>query len=741
MLPRTFRFSLSALAFLVALAALPSLMASRNQPAGAIRGFLPSRVRAERDLERKLESVPSPARAESDLRRLTNEPHMAGTEASHRVAEWLRDQYRSFGFEAEIVTYKAWLPLPAEVQIDLVAPERKMLSSREQPFEDDRDTYDPRAVVGFNSYSPSGEVTAPVVYANYGAEEDYRTLESLGVSVEGKILVVRYGRDYRGVKSKLAEEHRVAGLLIYSDPQEDGYVVGDPYPGGPWRPSTAIQRGSVLYTQLYPGDPLTAGVDRTADAEPVTPANAASLPRIPTAPLSAQAASFILANLGGARVPRSWQGGLPFTYHAGPGDTQLHMKIVMDYQERPIYDVIAKLRGANDDEWVILGNHHDAWVFGAADPGSGTSAMLEAARSLGELARSGWQPRRTIVIGQWDGEEPGLIGSTAWVEANHAALEEKAIAYINTDVGVTGPNFGASATPSLNELVREVAREVKDPNTSRSVYDVWRERVARSKAEQPPGSKSDRAAAASFPDLRARDDVPLGALGAGSDFCPFFDHAGIPSIDVSFAGDYGVYHSIYDDFYWMKHFGDPSFLYQATLARVLGVLALRLDEADIPPFDYSEYAREIAAVTNGLRTRALGDARKGVPAAEAPDLKTLAEASAQFADAAAEAERGLRALSAATIRSDREEAIDRALVGVERAFLSPSGLAARPWYKHTMFAPGTNSGYAAETAPGVSESMDSDDGSNFPHEIDALTAALHRATERLNQVTQLASSK
>jgi N-acetylated-alpha-linked acidic dipeptidase len=704
----------------------PAAIASRKQTSPAIRGFLPARIQAEHDLEQKFQSIPNPARAEADLRHLTNEPHMAGTEASHRVAEWLRDQYRSFGFEADIVTYSAWIPLPREVALDLVAPEKKSLASREQPFDGDKDSSDPRAVVGFNSYSPSADVTAPVVYVNYGTEEDYAALDSLGVSVAGKIALVRYGRTYRGIKSKLAEEHKAAGLLIYSDPQDDGYAVGDPYPRGPWRPSTGIQRGSVLYTQIYPGDPLTPGVAATKDANRLAPADAASLPRIPTLPINAQDASIILANLGGEHVPPGWQGGLPLSYHIGPGDAQLHMKLVMDYQQRPISDVVAKLHGTSDNEWVILGNHHDAWVFGAADPGSGTAAMLEVARALGELVRSGWKPRRTILICHWDGEEPGLIGSTEWVEANQAELQEKAVAYINTDVGVTGVNFGASATPSLSELVRDVTRDITDPNSGRAIYDRWREHLTRTRSDQEP---SGSAAGADAPGT-----VPLGALGAGSDFCPFFDHAGIPSIDVGFAGDYGVYHSAYDDFYWMKHFGDPSFAYHVALARILGTIALRLDEADILPLDYVEYAAEITRASDDLFARAT------LAGAKPEGSKVVSDASDQFAASATRAAQALRSMAPGTLAPDAEDKMNRALVSVEQALLAPQGLAGRPWYKHTIFAPGSYSGYAAEIMPGVSESLDRGDAALLRQESDSLAAALRRASARLDEVTRLAAT-
>ena len=705
----------------------PAATASRNQnPPQAIRGFLPAHIQAERDLEQKFQSIPSPARAEANLRHLTSEPHMAGTEASHRVAEWLRDQYRSFGFEAEIVTYSAWIPLPREVTLDLIAPEKKSLASREQPFDGDKDSSDSRAVVGFNSYSPSADVTAPVVYVNYGTEEDYAALDSLGVSVAGKIALARYGRAYRGVKSKLAEEHKAAGLLIYSDPQEDGYVIGDTYPRGPWRPLSGIQRGSVLYTQIYPGDPLTPGEAATTNANRLPPANATSLPRIPTLPINAQDAAIILANMGGEHVPQGWQGGLPLTYHIGPGNAQLHLKVVMDYQQRPISDVVAKLHGASDNEWVILGNHHDAWVFGAADPGSGTAAMLEAARALGELVRSGWKPRRTIVICHWDGEEPGLIGSTEWVEANRAELQQKAVAYINTDVGVTGVNFGASATPSLSELVRDVTRDITDPNSGRKIYDKWREHLTHPPSEQEPSGSAAGAGAAGT--------VPLGVLGAGSDFCPFFDHAGIPSIDVSFAGDYGVYHSVYDDFYWMKHFGDPSFAYHAALARILGTLALRLDEADFLPFDYVEYAAEITRASDDLFARAtLGGIKT-------EGSKIVSDASAQFVASATRAAQALHASSPQPPAPDIRDQINRALIGVEQALLAPEGLAGRPWYKHTIFAPGSYSGYAAEIMPGVSESLDRGDAALLRQESESLAAALRRASARLDEVARLASA-
>jgi N-acetylated-alpha-linked acidic dipeptidase len=678
----------------------------------------------EQVLEQQLQSIPNALKAESDLRHLTSEPHMAGTDADRRVAEWLRDQYQSYGFDAEIVTYNAWLALPREVKLELTSPERKTLGTPEEPFEQDPDTYNAKVVAGFNTYSPSGEVTAPIVYANYGMVEDYRELESLGVTVEGKIVIARYGQGFRGIKTKLAEEHKAAGLIIYSDPQDDGYTVGDTFPRGPWRPVSGIQRGSILYTQIYPGDPLTPGVPTSSGAKHVMPESTPTLARIPTMPINAKDAEVILSNLGGRHVPRGWQGGLPFTYHVGAGDARVHMKIVMDYQPRPIYDVIAKLRGTDDDEWVILGNHHDAWVFGGADPGSGTASMLEAARALGELVRSGWKPRRSILMCEWDAEEPGLIGSTMWVEENRAELQAKAVAYINTDVGVTGPNFSAAATPSLKDFIRDVTRQIEDPSSKHSVYDSWRGHLIHS-GEDVSGSRrgwrSD-----------GTGEAPLGALGAGSDFSPFFDYAGIPSVDVGFGGDYGVYHSLYDDFYWMKHFGDPTFAYHEALARILGTIALRLDEADVLPFDYSAYAAEIARMQNELVSRV------GQQTPDSATVKLVTEASTEFSAAASRASAALRELNQTGADPAKARQLNHALVSVEQGFLAEGGLAGRPWFKHTIYAPGSYAGYAAESMPGVNESLDRKDSATLRIEADALANAIRRAASRLDTVAHLA---
>jgi N-acetylated-alpha-linked acidic dipeptidase len=703
---------------------LSAAISGGAQDTGGISGFAPARVAAERQLEEKFRAIPDPAHAESSLRHLTSEPHMAGTEASHRVAEWLRDQYRSFGFDAEIVTYSAWLPQAREVTLELTKPENKKLASPEQPVDVDKDTFDKRIVPAFNIYSPSGEATASVVYVNYGTQEDYRTLESTGVHVEGKIVLARYGKGYRGVKAKLAEEHKAAALIIYSDPKDDGNVAGETFPNGPWRPMSGIQRGSINYIQSYPGDPLTPGVGATPDAKRIAPADAASLPRIPTMPINAQDAAVILVNLGGEAVPSAWQGGLPFTYHVGPGGAEVHMKLVMDYQQRPIYDVIAKLRGTSDDEWVVLGNHHDAWVYGAADPGSGTATLLETGRALGELAKSGWKPRRTIVICAWDGEEPGLIGSTEWVEANRAELQNKAVAYLNTDVAVNGPNFGASATPSLKALLRDATREVEDPRSGHSVYDTWREHAAMAKGEVAGTARQE-------PDADSSGEAPISALGSGSDYSAFLEHAGIPSMDMGFTGDYGVYHSVYDDFYWMKHFGDPNFVYHAALARIIGTVALRLDEADILPYDFPAYALEIEHMTADRVRRAARDGN------EQP-LQPALDAADKLSNSAARASQALRAISGMSLDPAKASQINRAIAAVEQGFLAPDGLVGRPWYQHVLYAPGSYTGYASVLEPGVTEALDRGDSATLRHEVDSLAAALTQVSARLDEITRLA---
>jgi N-acetylated-alpha-linked acidic dipeptidase len=739
---------------------------SYGDDSAAIQGFFPKHVAEERVTEQKLLAIPDPSHAEANSRRLTSEPHMAGTEASHRVAEWLRDQYQSFGFDTTIESFSVWLPAPAERLLELKTtgpsgPQTQALATPEQPFEADKDSYDSRAVPAFNAYSASGDVTAPVVYVNYGMSDDYARLDKIGVSVAGKVVLARYGEGFRGVKAQLAQEHGAAGLLIYSDPADDGYFAGDPDPRGPWRPWSGIQRGSVLYTSIYPGDPLTPGVGATSTATRFSPNDAKNLPHIPVLPINALDAQAIFSHMDGAVVPKGWQGAIPLTYHLGPGGAVVHLKLKMDYQQRMIYDVIARLRGADDDSWVLFGNHHDAWVFGAVDPNSGTASMLEAARALGQLSRAGWKPKRTIVFCEWDAEEFGLIGSTEWVETHATELQKKALAYVNTDVGVAGADFGASAVPSFKEMIRDAASAVSDPRVSRSIYQVWQERVA-------ADTQTSTGVARPEPKPLDGETVNIGVLGAGSDFCPFLDHIGIPSIDMGFNGPYGVYHSQYDDFYWMKHFGDPTFAYHAAMARILGIMALRLSNADVIPFNYPSYAAAISHAITGLQGHQEEKANlagQNSSAQKSPnvspdlrqiDLQPIMKASADFTAAARRAQQAVERFEAsgtgaitgsATLDSATQldnsqlnlTALNHELAGVEQAFLSPQGLAGRPWYRHEIYAPGSYTGYASVVLPGVTEALGRKDLAAAQEGATELAAALRRAAAQLDIVARLAS--
>src|SRR5687768_929178 len=546
----------------------------------AIDGFSAERAQAQRRWEERFRAVPTPNSAREHLRILTREPHIAGTKADYDTAIYVRDQLRSYGIAAELEEYEVWLNYPNSPSIvELIASRRQRLNIQEPVVAGDPSSSHPNITPLFNGYAASGDVTAPVVYANYGLPNDYDDLKKAGVDVKGKIVVVRYGNSFRGVKAKVAEDRGAIGCIIYSDPADDGYMQGDIYPKGPWRPGESGQRGSVQYLFDYPGDPLTPGRPAIPGVPRLKPEEATDLTRIPVQPISYDAARAILSVLKGPVRPRGFQGGLPFAYHlGGTDDVKLRLKTDMDYKMRKIWNVMARIDGNEEkDRWVILGNHRDAWVFGAVDPNSGTSAMLEVGRGFGELLKQGWKPRRTIIFGSWDAEEYGLVGSTEWAEELAPELREKAVAYLNLDAAVSGPHFGAASVPSLWKLMRAATVDVKDPKTGKSVYQQWQDRAREGRAEGDQNTSETR----------------IGALGSGSDYTPFLQHLGIPSTDMGFGGDYGVYHSAYDSFYWMDKFGDPGFRYHVAAAQVWGTLALRLADADALPFDYTDYAKQI----------------------------------------------------------------------------------------------------------------------------------------------------
>ncbi len=668
-------------------------------------------------------AVPDPERAEEHLRILTSAPHMAGTPEDKQTADYVAQQFRQDGLETEIVEYKVWMNYPREISVDVVAPAGvKMHGPTREQVADDRFQDDPRVVTPFSEYSPSGDVEADVVYANYARPEDFKKLEEMHVDVRGKIVIARYGQNFRGVKAYVAQEHGAAGLIIYSDPMDDGYFKGEAYPQGPWRPAAGVQRGSIGYMFEFAGDPTTPGVASVAglpDAERIPPQKSAALPRIPTTPLSYHDAEPILANLAGQVSPREWQGALPFTYHVGPGPVRVRLHLQQDYRYRTIWDVIGRIPGKQEaGQWVVAGNHRDAWVYGAVDPNSGTTAMLEAARGLGELLHAGWKPQRTIVLGSWDGEEQGLIGSTEWAE-QHAPDLAKAAAYFNVDVAVAGGNFGASAVPSLKRFIREVALAVPSPKGG-TVYDAWRKAPERRTGPTQQPNLADLSDSQNRPPAAEGSGPPVGDLGSGSDYTAFLQHLGVPSLDIGSTGPYGVYHSTFDDFDYFKKFTDPSFAYEQEMARVYGLEILRMADADVLPFDYAEYGKEIGAYLKAAEAKAQARFGKG-----APEFTAALKAAQNLQSA------GTRISEVQKNAQPSEEQLNQLLTGAERAFLLSRGLPNRPWYRHAIYAPGVYTGYAAVVIPGINEAIDAGDRQGTEEQLVELAKVVNLAAKML----------
>lgn len=670
-----------------------------------MRGFAAENAITQKRYETEFKERLSVERSRRKLRYLTEEPHLAGTENSRKVAEYIRAEFESYGLQVQVYEYHVYLPYPLEVHVELVSPTQHLAVSKELGWEWDKDSYEMEIVAGYNAYSPDGDVTAELVYVNRGLPEDYEVLNALGVSVEGKICIARYGGSYRGVKAKVAGDNGAIALILYSDPKDDGYVRGDVYPRGPWRSADAIQRGTVKYIFQHASDPLTPGWAATKDAERIPIAEATDLPQIPVVPIAYRDAEPFLKALAGSNVPSEWQGGLPFAYHIGPGPAKVHIKVRCEHSTRPIYNVIAKLEGAEyPDEWVILGNHHDAWVYGAADPGSGTTALLEVAESLGELAEEGVRPKRTIVFASWDAEEFGILGSTEWVEELKTELQQKTVAYLNVDIAATGSRFYVSATPSLRELIRDVTENVIDPKTLKPVYENWK-------------TRQDR-------------EIPqIGNLGSGSDHSPFVGHAGISAVSMGFGGAYGVYHAMQDNFYWMEHFGDPTFQYQVAMSKIWGTIALQLANADVLPFDYETYATSLMVPVKLLQN-------SGSEIKIAKEVKALDALLTEWQQAAGLLNRGLARYVDSGNFSDIAE-INRRLYQLERRLIDEEGLPSRPWFKHLVYAPGLNTGYAAVVFPGVLDALEQGDSEQVRAEIDRLTTAFKRMIQGINAIREM----
>lgn len=690
---------------------------TRASEDGAIFGFRDSP--SESAIEKIFLASPDPKLAEEHLRILTQAPHMAGTVEDKATADYVAQKFRDAGLETEIDEYKVWMNYPSEISVDLIAPAGVEMHgpTREHvgtdPFQDD-----PRVVTPFSSMSPSGDVEADVVYANYGTPDDFDKLDKLHIDVRGKIVLVRYGQNFRGVKVFVAQEHGAAGVIIYSDPWDDGWRRGDKYPDGPWRPDTGVQRGSVGYMFEFPGDPTTPGTASVASlpvSKRLSPEDSAQMPKIPVTPLSYHDAWPILEHLGGPDSPREWQGSLPFTYHVGPGPARVKMHLKQDYQLRTLWDVIGRVKGSElPKEWVVVGNHRDAWVYGAVDPNSGTAALLEAVHGIGALLKSGWKPKRTLIIGSWDGEEEGLIGSTEWVEQHENDLRN-APAYFNVDVAVSGPRFGASAVPSLKQFMRDISKAVPSPKGG-TVYEVWQKASQPDASGKPPEGGENRR----MPAAQVKSDVPVGDLGSGSDFSAFLQHLGVPSADINSSGPYGVYHSVFDNFAWFKKFGDPDFLYEQQMARVLGLEAVRMADADVLPYDYEEYGKEISAYLDSAQKRA-----KDKFGESGPDFKTVNAAAHRFEVA------GAKILAKQKNPPGDTARLNQLLLDTERALLVPQGLPHRPWFRHAIYAPGEYTGYAAVVIPGVNEALDKGDSERTRQQVEVLTDVLERAAKVL----------
>jgi len=700
--------------------AVPTAQEAAKPPVGYTRATADASAR----FERIALDTPTPDSARRWLFQLTEEPHVAGTAAEKKVAEYVRDRFTEFGLDVEMVRYDVFLNHPSRVSLRMTHPREEALSLIEEAYAQDKDSTPRGMFPAFHGYGASGNASGEVIYVNYGSPADHERLKQMGLSVEGRIALVRYGGAFRGLKVKEAQDRGAVGVLIYSDPADDGYMRGDVFPDGPMRPPSAIQRGSVQFLSLQPGDPSTPdGVASVGAVKRITREQMANVPKIPSLPISYGEAEKLLRAMGGPRVPDEWQGGLPFSYHLGPGGAAVEMSVEMDEGLKPIYDVVAKIPGSGD-QVVVVGNHRDAWTPGAVDPNSGTAAMLESARALGAAVKAGWKPKRTILFCSWDAEEYGLVGSTEWAEANAEMLSGKAVAYLNVDAAVTGSTFGASGVPSLRDVLREVAAIVPEPKRGGSVGEQW---------ERQQKAAWARTAPVVLDGKDATFDLQLGRLGSGSDYTAFLDHLGIPSLDMGFGGPYGVYHAVYDNYYWMSHFGDPEFLYHQAAARALGVLTLRIATADVVPLRFGSYATALRDDLDAMRSDVVRGARTASGEAFLPDFAALVraigdlDAAGRAADAAVD-----RALTAGDAASfDR---LSTALNRVERAFLDKDGLPGRPWFKHQLIGPGLTTGYAPWPFPALREAVEKKDRAMFDREAKRIVAVLSAGASVLREV-------
>lgn len=676
-------------------------------------GFAPAAAGAQSELETRFKALPATDSLRAFHRELSREPHPAGSARNNELAEWVAAEWHRQGWEeVQIHRYDVLTSSPRAVEVEMVAPVSFHASLREDPYEVDPDTANPRVDSAYLAMSASGEVTAPLVYAHSGNPEDYEHLRRQGIDVRGKVVIVRYSMpySYRGFKALTAERMGAAAILIYSDPKEDGYIRGKTFPDGPWGPESHIQRGAITYDFLVAGDPLTPGWASVSGARRIRVEEAVSVPKIIAVPLSWRDAKPLLENLDGPEAPGAWQGGLPIRYRLGGGRVRVRVKADMDTSVRPNYVVEARLRGAAlPDEWVVMGSHRDAWAFGAVDASSGHAALLELTRALGELKRRGLRPRRTIIACSWDGEEVALTTSTEWGEQFAGELQQKAVAYINVDPGVSGPDFQVTAVPSLAPLAVEVSRGIEHPS-GESLYEAWRKvRGEALRQVHPPARLTE----ANLVETR---------VGSGSDHTVFLNHLGIPVILPEFTGPYGVYHSMYDNSYWMDRFGDPGFRVHRALTQYWGVLALRLANAEVVPFDFAAYGRVVAGFL-AEATRSLASQSSGTP--EREDWKHLLASAEEFTAAGFAFDEALRrALRRGPLEAEAAAEVNATLRTVERNWLDPAGLPGRPWFRHALYA--TRYTYASLVLPGLTEAIEHGDAEGVARQVRILADALRR---------------
>ena len=714
------------------LAAL-AFAAAQTSAAGAapMLGFSPKSAASERALEANFDAGLSAAAIDARLKLLSGAPNEVGSPHDKANAEFVRDQLKSWGWDARIETFQVLYPTPKHEELELTGPTPFKASLYEPPLPGDASSaVRENALPPYLVYAADGDVTGGLVYVNYGNPDDYVALARMGIDVKGKIVIARYGQAWRGLKVKLAYEHGAIGCIIYSDPADDGYGPGDAYPKGAWRPDQGVQRGSVLDIPVESGDPLTPNVGATADAKRIPISEAKVLMKIPALPISYGDAQPLLAALGGPVAPKAWRGGLPITYHVGGGPARVHMAVQSDWSLKPLYDVIGVMKGSErPDEWVVRANHRDGWVFGAWDPLSGQSAMLEEARSIGALAKTGWRPKRTLVYASWDGEEPGLLGSTEWAETHADELKAKAVLYVNSDSNTRGL-LTAGASYSAQRLITEAAGDVKDPETGATALDRAKASLE-VRALTPDASEEAKRTAKA---VSSGADLPISALGSGSDYTPFLQHLGIVSINFEYGGEgeqTGVYHSQYDTYEHFSRFGDPGMVYGVAMAKTGGRLVLRAADADVVPLQFTDMAAnidqnltELHKLADALRERSATTDRlldsKAFALADDPtkptvpperldpvphiDFGPLDTAVAKLKASAAAYDLALA--GAGTLPPNARARLDTTLIGVEHSLTDPEGLPGRPWYQHLIYAPGMLTGYGAKTLPGVREALE-----------------------------------